>query len=161
MSREPSPSAYQDGLLMLARRELSEAQVRARLLERDHNPEDVDAAIEQLKETGALDDGRVARAFARTALKVKGRGRLRIQRELNEMGIAREIAAAALADIFGDVDERGLIVKAITKKLRGRAKIDTPAEYARVYQFLMRQGFSPGAISAALRAYRKQTDPLE
>ena len=154
-------SAYADGVAMLARRELSEAQVRARLLERDHNPEDVDLAIEQLKETGALDDGRVARAFAQTALKVIGRGRLRVQRELNEMGIAREVAAAALADIFGEVDERGLIASAIKKKLRGRTKIDTPADYARVYQFLMRQGFSPGAVSAALRAHRKQIDPLE
>jgi regulatory protein len=146
---------------MLARRELSVAQLKARLLEREHASEDVDAAIEQLRETGALDDGRVARTYAQTALKVKGRGRLRIQRELNEMGIPRDVTAAALAETFGEIDERGLIAKAITKKLRGRQKIDTPAEYARVYQFLMRQGFSPAAVSAALRAYRKGSDPLE
>jgi regulatory protein len=146
---------------MLARRELSVAQLKARLLEREHASEDVDAAIEQLRETGALDDGRVARTYAQTALKVKGRGRLRIQRELNEMGIPCDVTAAALAETFGEVDERGLIAKAITKKLRGRQKIDTPAEYARVYQFLMRQGFSPAAVSAALRAYRKGSDPLE
>jgi regulatory protein len=154
-------SAYGDGLQMLARRELSAAQLKARLLERDHAAEDVEAAIEQLRERGALDDARVARAYAETALRVKGRGRLRIQRELNEMGIPRDVASAALADTFGDVDERGLIAKALTKKLRGRRKIDTPGEYARVYQFLMRQGFSPGAVSAALRAFRKGNDPLE
>ena len=154
-------SAYGDGVQMLARRELSTAQLKARLLEREHPPEDVDAAIEQLKETGSLDDARVARAYAETALKVKGRGRLRVQRELNEMGIPREIAAAAVADVFGEVDERGLIAKAITKKLGGRRKIDTPQEYGRVYQFLMRQGFSPAAVAAALRAYRKRVDPLE
>jgi regulatory protein len=146
---------------MLARREFSTAQIRARLLEREHTPEDVEAAVERLQQAGALDDARVARAYARTALKVKGRGRLRIQRELNEMGIPREIAASALADTFGDVDERSLIAKAITKKLRGRRKIDTPGDYARVYQFLIRQGFSPGAVSGALRSYRKQADPLE
>ena len=154
-------TAYGDGLQMLARRELSAAQVRARLLEREHTAEDVDAAIEQLRESGALDDARVARAYIETALRVKGRGRLRIQRELNEMGIPRDVAAAALADAFGDVDERSLIAKAITKKLHGRRKIDTPGEYARVYHFLMRQGFSPAAVSAALRAYRKGADPLE
>jgi regulatory protein len=154
-------SAYSDGLRMLARRELSAAQVRARLLEREHGAEEVEAAIEQLRQSGAIDDARVARTYAETALKIKGRGRLRIQRELNEMGIPRDVAAAVLSDTFGDVDERGLIAKAITRKLRGRKKIDTPAEYARVYQFLMRQGFSPGAVSAALRAYRKRADPLE
>jgi regulatory protein len=154
-------SAYDDGLQMLARRELSTAQLKARLLEREHPAQDVDAAIEQLKETGALDDARVARAYAETALRVKGRGRLRVQRELNEMGIPREIAAAAVADAFGEVDERGLIAKAITKKLGGRRKIGTPQEYGRVYQFLMRQGFSPAAVAAALRAYHKGADPLE
>jgi regulatory protein len=154
-------SAYVDGLQMLARRELSTTQVKARLLERQHAAEDVDAAIERLRETGALDDARVARAYVETALKVKGRGRLRIQRELDEMGIPREIAAAAVADAFGEVDERRLIVKAIAKKLHGRHRIDTPQEYGRVYQFLIRQGFSPAAVSAALRAYRKGADPLE
>jgi regulatory protein len=154
-------SAYGDGLQMLARRELSTAQLEARLLEREHTPDDIEAAIQRLKEAGALDDARVAQAYTRTALKVKGRGRLRIQRELNEMGIPREIVASALADAFGEVDERNLIAKAITKKLRGRAKIETPGEYARVYRFLMRQGFSSAAVSAALRAYRKQADPLE
>jgi regulatory protein len=154
-------SAYDVGLRMLARRDLSTAQLKARLLDREHTPEDVDATIEQLKESGALDDARVARAYAETALKVKGRGRLRIQRELNEMGIPREVAAAALADAFGEIDERGLIAKAITKKLRGKPKIGTPAEYARLYQFLMRQGFSPAAVSAALRSHRKQADPVE
>jgi regulatory protein len=146
---------------MLARREFSTAQIRARLLEREHTPEHVEAAVERLQQAGALDDARVARAYAQTALKVKGRGRLRIQRELNDMGIPREIAASALADTFGDVDERSLIAKALTKKLRGRRKIDTPGDYARVYQFLIRQGFSADAVSGALRSYRKQADPLE
>src|SRR4051794_2559818 len=98
---------------MLARRELSAAQLRARLLEREHSTDDVETAIERLKETGALDETRLARAYAETALKVKGRGRLRIQRELNDMGIPREVAAGALAETFGQVDERGLITKAI------------------------------------------------
>jgi regulatory protein len=154
-------SAHVDGLLMLGRRELSTAQLRARLLERDHAVEEVDSAVERLTESGALDDARVARAYIGTALRVKGRGRLRIQRELNEMGIPRDVASAALADAFGEVDERSLIAKALTKKLRGARKIDTPGDYARVYQFLMRQGFSSAAVSAALRAYRKRADPLE
>ena len=142
---------------MLARRELSVAQTRARLLDREHDASEVDASIEHLLETGALDDRRVARAYAATALKVKGRGRLRIQSELHAMGISRDVAAEALAGTFGDVDERSLIAKALQKKLRGRQKLADQAEYARMYQFLMRQGFSPAAVSAALRAYRKGT----
>ena len=145
---------------MLARRELSVAQLRARLVDREHPPEEIDRAIEQLLETKALDDDRVARAYAASALKIKNRGRLRIQRELHEMGIPPAVIARAVGDAFGDVDERGLIRRAIEKKLRGR-RITDRAEYARVYQFLMRQGFSAAAVSTVLRGYRRGVDPLE
>ena len=147
-------SAYIDGLRLLSRRELSISELRARLLAREHSPDDVDSAIEQLLETRALDDSRVALAYARTAAKVKGRGRLRVMRELHAMGIAKNTATEAVAEVFGDVDERALIAKAIQKKMRGKTKLASAAEHARMYQHLMRQGFTPAGISAALRKLR-------
>jgi regulatory protein len=147
-------SAYADGLRMLARRELSVEEIRARLLHRQHSPQTVDTAIRQLLDSGALDDRRVAAAYARTAAKVKGRGRLRVLRELAAMGIAKEIAAEAVGDVFGDMDERALISRAIQKKMRGKTKLASPQERARLYQFLMRQGFTPAGIAAALRSVK-------
>ncbi len=144
-------SAYLDGLRLLARRELSVKELRDRLLYREHTPEDVDRAIEHLLETKALDDSRVAGAYARTASNIKGRGRLRVMRELNAMGIAKDIASEAVAHVFADVDERSLIARALQKKMRGRPRIANAAEHARLYQYLMRQGFTPAAIAAALR----------
>jgi regulatory protein len=143
-------SAYIDGLKLLGRRELSVSDLRSRLLDREHSDEETDEAIARLLETGALDDRRVARAYARTASKVKGRGRLRVTRELQAMGIAREVIAEAVGEVFGDIDERAMIDRAIQKKLRGK-KPSTMQERARLYQFLMRQGFTPTAVSAALR----------
>jgi len=151
-------SAYSDALNLLARRELSARQLRERLVEREHGRDEIERAIEHLLETRALDDARVAAAYVRTALKIKGRGRLRIQRELSEMGIERDVAAEAIAEAFGDVDERAMIAQAIRKKLHGKPKLASQAEYARVYQFLMRQGFSPGAVNAVLRELRRR-DP--
>jgi regulatory protein len=148
-------SAYLAALHMLARRELSVTQLRDRLIAREHDREAIERAIEHLLENRSLDDDRVARAYVATALKVKGRGRLRIQRELQAIGIDKAVASEALAAAFGDVDERALVRTALQKKLRGRTKIETPAEYARVYQFLMRQGFSPATVTAALRQYRR------
>jgi regulatory protein len=144
-------SAYIDGLRLLGRRELSVSQIRARLLDREHPSDEVDAAIVRLLDTRALDDSRVARAFARTAAKVKGRGRLRVMRELHAMGISKEVAAEALAEVFADLDERALIQRALQKKTRGRPRTGDRAENARLYQYLMRQGFSPAGIVAALR----------
>jgi regulatory protein len=151
---EDKPSAYLDGLRLLGRRELSVRELRDRLLDREHAREDVDLAIARRLETQALDDSRVARAYARTAARVKGRGRLRVLRELHAMGIAKDTATEAVADVFGDVDERSLIAKALQKKMRGRTRPASAAEHARLYQYLMRQGFTPGGISAALRQLR-------
>jgi regulatory protein len=144
-------SACLDGLRLLARRELSVKELRDRLADREHPADEIDRAIEHLLDTQALDDARVARAYARTAAKVKGRGRLRVMRELNAMGIAKEVASEALAEVFADVDERSLIAKALQKKMRGRPRIANAAEHARLYQYLMRQGFTPAGIVAALR----------
>jgi regulatory protein len=146
-------SAYLDGLRLLARRELSVKELRDRLIDRQHPADEIERAIEHLLETQALDDARVARAYARTAATVKGRGRLRVMRELNAMGISKETASEALADVFADVDERALIAKALHKKMRARPRIANRAEYARLYQYLMRQGFTPAGISAALRKF--------
>ncbi len=160
-SRSDGRSAYVDALYLLARREVSEHQLRAHLTEREHERDEIDAAVERLRDERSLDDGRVARAYARTAVKVKGRGRLRVQRELRELGIPKDVAAEALAEIFSDVDERALIARAVEKKLRGGKTIDSPAAHARLYQYLMRQGFSPAAVSAAMRALRKGSTDSE
>ena len=157
----PGPSAYLDGLRLLGRRELSVEGLRARLRDREHPSGEIDAAIAHLLETGALDDARVAKAYTRTSCTVKGRGRLRIARELQMMGIAKEVAAEALGEVFGDVDERSLITRALKRKLHGRTKIADRAEYARLYQYLMRQGFSPAGVTAALRTLGRRVDSIE
>jgi SOS response regulatory protein OraA/RecX len=67
------------------------------------------------------------------------------------MGIERQVAAEAAAEVFGELDERSLIARAIQKKLRGRRTLKDKAERARLYQHLMRQGFSPAGITHAMR----------
>ena len=154
-------SAYLDALRLLGRRELSVKELRDRLIDREHPGEEIDRAIEHLLETKALDDARVARAYARTASNVKGRGRVRVMRELSAMGIAKDTASEAVAEVFADVDERGQIAKALQKKMRGRPRIADTAEHARLYQYLMRQGYTPAGISAALRKLRGRGEPDE
>jgi regulatory protein len=143
-----------EGLKLLARRELSVAGMRARLIDRGFSSADVESAIAALLESGALDDGRVAKAHARSAVEVKGRGRLRVRQELQQMGIHADVVAEALGEVFADVDERTLIARALQKRLRGRTKLSGPPEYARLYQYLMRQGFTPAGVTAALRRFR-------
>jgi regulatory protein len=147
-----APDPYTYALTLLARRELSAAQIRSRLRQRDYAGADIAAAIARLQASRALDDGRVARAYARTAATVKGRGRARILREIEALGIDRTTARDAVAETFADVDEDALLAKALDRKLRGR-RVQSPAEFRRLHQFLMRQGFEPGKIVRALEAH--------
>jgi regulatory protein len=151
-------SAYSDAVRLLSRRQLSVAECRSRLAELEHSDQDIETAISHLVETGALDDARFARAYARTASEVKGRGRLRVIRELEARGVDRETAAEAVGETYAEKDERTLVARAVQKKLRGRSSPKDPREYARLYQHLMRQGFTPAAVHAALRKLRGPGD---
>jgi regulatory protein len=151
------PSAYLDALHMLSRRALTVAECRSRLLGRGHSADQIDAAIEHLRENGGLNDDKVAHALAQTGVEVKGRGRLRILREILARGVDHETASRAVADVFEDRDERTLVNRAVQKKLRGRPRPSTPAELARLYQHLMRQGFTPAVVSAVIRKLRRGT----
>jgi regulatory protein len=140
---------YAAAVRLLAGRELSAAQLRQRLKRRQYPEEDIEAVIDRLRTSRALDDSRVARAYARTAAAVKARGRARVLREIEALGIDRTTAREAIAEVFGELDEEGLLARALDRKLRGR-RIKDAAEFRRLYQFLMRQGFEPGKIVKAL-----------
>ena len=90
----PYVSAYIDALKMLARRELSEAQVRQRLARKGHDAGTIDSAIARLREERAIDDARVAGAIARTQTSIRGRGKLRVRRQIEHAGIAAPAAPA-------------------------------------------------------------------
>lgn len=158
MAADTRPSAYLDALHLLSRRALTVTECRDRLLARQHSADTVDAAIAHLLDTGALDDRKLALAHARTAAEIKGRGRLRVARELQARGVDKEIAAEAVAEVFGEKDERSLVARALQKKLRGRPRPTDAAEYARVYQYLMRQGFTPAVVVETLRKLRRAAD---
>jgi|PlaIllAssembly_1097288.scaffolds.fasta_scaffold338833_2 regulatory protein len=146
------PSAYAEALRLLARRELSEVQVRERLARKAFERPAIDEAVARLRRSGAIDDLRVATAAARTEALVKRRGRLRIRRHLAEIGIAADTIARALEDVFSAIDEAAVIEAALGRRLRGpRARIEDAAHFRKLHQHLVRQGFQPSAVTALLR----------
>ena len=155
--------AYVTVLRMLARRELSEAQVRTRLERKQFTAEQIDDAVLRLQSEGAVDDRRTALACARTEAHIKRRGRLRALRQVESLGIDRAIAHAAVAEVFADVDEDEEIERAIDRKLGPRAAGTplTDQDLRRVHQYLLRQGYDGSKIRAALRKRRKRADSLE
>src|SRR4051794_28373003 len=149
-----SAKAYVTGLQLLARRELSEAQVRQRLVRRGYVPDEIDAAISQLLEERALDDRRVAAAIAHTETRVRGRGRLRVKRQIEAAGISTSLAQDAVDAVFGEIDSDALLAAALERRLRGRATIEDDREFQRLYRYLSTQGFESDRVLAILRSRR-------
>ena len=147
-------SAYLAGLQLLARRELSEAQIRQRLTRRSYQPEDIDAAVDRLRGERALDDRRVATAIARTETRVRGRGRLRVKRQIEAAGISGTLAQEAIDEVFADLDSDALLAAALERRLRGHTEITDDREFQRLFRYLAAQGFEHDRVLAALRSRR-------
>ena len=148
-----APDAFAIGLALLARRELSTSQLRDRLLRRDFPPGVVERALERLRDEHALDDRRAAATYARTAVLVKRRGPRRVARELETRGIERGDARAAVDAVYADHDEQDVLERALARRLEGPVR--DRAQFRRLYQYLLRQGFDAGMAAATLRARSK------
>jgi regulatory protein len=146
--------AYLDALRMLARRELSEAQVRQRLGRREHAPDVIDEAIVRLLEERAIDDRRVAEAIARTETSLRKRGKLRVKRKIESAGISSSVAKQAIDETFADVDADALLDAALARRLRHGKVIADERELNRLYRYLIGQGFESDRVVAALRKRR-------
>jgi regulatory protein len=149
-------NAYLTALRQLARRELSEAQLRQRLSRRGFTPDDIDSTVARLLQDGSLDDARVAGAIARSQLSLKKRGERRVRREIEAAGIASALADRAVAEVYGEVDAEALLSAAIDRRL-GARRLDDEREMARLYRYLVGQGFDADKAMAALRARRKSS----
>jgi regulatory protein len=147
-----SDDTYLTALKMLGRRELSEAQLRQRLLRRQHDPDAIEAALTRLKSDRSLDDERVAGAIARSETNLKKRGRYRVTRQIEAAGIAPSIAKRVVDETFAAIDGDDLLVQALGRRLRGRTSIADDREFQRLYRYLVAQGFEPDRVLALLRS---------
>jgi regulatory protein len=147
-----SDDTYLTALKMLARRELSEAQLRQRLLRRQHNPDAIESALARLKSERSLDDERVAGAIARSETGLKKRGRYRVTRQIESAGIPSSIAKRVVDETFASIDADALLAQALARRLRGRTRIEDDREFQRLYRYLVAQGFEPDRVLALLRS---------
>ena len=144
--------AYTTALTLLGRRELSAKQLRERLTRRQFTVEEIEAVIDRLTRDRTLDDRRVALAAARMAATIKGRGRRRVLQYVQQQGVSSEVAAAAVSEILGDLDEDALLDRDLEKRLRGAALASLDGRgKAKLVRQLITQGFEPAAVFARLR----------
>ena len=139
---------------MLARRELSESQVRQRLARRGYDETEIETAVERLTADRAIDDGRVASAIARTEVSIKRRGKRRVVQQIQQAGISRSTARQAVNETFEEIDEKALLAAALDRRLKGSRMIRDDREFQRLFRYLVGQGFDADDAFRALSARR-------
>ena len=148
------PTARVAALKLLARRELSEAQVRQRLARRGYDDSEIETAVERLKADRAIDDGRVASAIARTEVSITRRGKRRVVQQIQQAGISRSAARQAVDETFEEIDEGALLAAALDRRLKGSRMIRDDREFQRLFRYLVGQGFDADDVFRALSARR-------
>ena len=161
-SRGPT-TAWGAAASMLARRDLSEGEVRTKLLARDFAEPEVEKAISRLRERRYLDDRSLAAAVARTQARTKHQGPLKVRAHLRRRQIPEELALAAIRTEFPEGAEGGRAVIALRRmgpspaahQARGQAGTTGPdaqsrKEAGRLFRRLVARGYSRDAARHAV-----------
>jgi len=131
----------------VSRRDYTAAELSGKLRDRGFDADAIADAIDDLRARRVVDDVRVAAGHVRTASAVKGRGRVRIARELAARGLAPEVIEDALRVVEPE-SELSAIEKILSCK-RWPSK-PTRAERDRMFRHLFARGFPADMISRAL-----------
>jgi regulatory protein len=144
-------AAARAGLQALARRAHARADLRRRLLQRQHPPAAVDVALARLAGHGLLDDARFAEQFAAQRAR-RGRGPARILHDLLKQGVERRAAEAALASALrAEAWDGAGAVRAAAERRAAQLGALPPAERRRrLVAFLRRRGFEGAAVWPAV-----------
>ncbi len=152
---DPADAAYRDALVLLARKPLTETEVRDRLGARGHANEPTQLAIERLCDAGYVDDQRLALHFISTRSCRLGHGPGRLIQQLTARGLAPEQASRAWRTAVeqGDVHPLELLRGEIRRRLVDEGRIVDRRHYGRVYNALLRAGYEADQIERELRAF--------
>ena len=122
-------------LRLLARREHSRAELKAKLLPYDENNE-VEILLDRLQEKNWLSDNRFAEEWVRQ--RSVRYGRQRLQYELKQKGVAAELIASSLNAYLEDELESA---RQVWQKKYG-TPATSPQEAAKQIRFLQYRGYS-------------------
>jgi regulatory protein len=125
----------------------------------------MDAVVARLKELNYLSDTRFAEDYTRVRKEHEKFGRRRVQQDLMQKGVHKELVASTLQAAYEDVDEVALARQYIERKrMKQPSGPDVQSiqkETARAMNRLMRAGFSSGAIFKVLREWNVDLEEVE
>jgi regulatory protein len=135
-------ATYRTALRAVERRSFARADLGRRLRRKGHAPDAIERALGRLAEHGFLDDAAFASSYVETRA-ARGRGPLRLARDLAAMGVERSVIDRAVAAHAASADTAGDVPRALAAK-RAAQLGDLPRHVRRrrVLAYLARRGFS-------------------
>lgn len=155
---------YEYAIGALAKRSLTEAELRKRLGRRAARPASVEEVIGRLSRAGYLDDTRLAESYARFRRDYEGFGPSRILRDLQRRGVENDTAQQAVAETFEQSSEDELIRAHLKRKLGEgweERPLESPKRLHSLFRALIRAGFSSDKIVTALEVITPESEWLE
>jgi regulatory protein len=144
-------AAYRTALRALERRGFARADLARRLLRKGHARSAVEAALEQLAGIGMLDDAVFAEHYVATR-SARGRGPVRLTRDLLAMGVERRVIDRALAAHRAETGEAPEVPLALASKRAAQlGALPRAAKRRRLLAYLARRGFSGSEIGAIVK----------
>ena len=127
---------------LLTYRPRSRAELIQKLRDKEFDDAVVEAVVSDLVRLGYVDDRQFAEQWASSRVRLRAFGRRRIELELRNRGVDREIIEEALAAVFGAEPELGTAMSAAEKKLNTMRSTDRETRRRRLAGFLERKGYS-------------------
>jgi regulatory protein len=139
--------AYRTALRSIERRAFARADLGRRLRRKGHASDAIEAALARMAEQGLLDDAVFAANYVETR-SARGRGPLRLTRDLLAMGVERGIIDRAVAGHARAFEGNGDVPRALaTKRLAQLHDLPRQVKRRRVLAYLARRGFSGREVS--------------
>jgi regulatory protein len=143
-------AALRAGLSALGRRSFARADLLRRLRRRGHPEGAAEFALARLAAMGLLDDLRYARAFVETRAE-RGRGPLRLKRDLLALGVPDSVIEQALRTRWPSGDVEPDVPRALAlRRARQLGKLPRLTKRRRLLAYLARRGYTGRSATEAV-----------
>ena len=151
-------AAYRTLLRTLERRSFAVAELRRTLVRKGHPKDAVEAALARGVRAGLLDDAAFAVRFVQSRTE-RGRGPLRIRRDLLALGVDTAVIERALVAALPPDHDPELAAEVLARKRLAQLHgLPSSVQLRRVTAYLGRRGFSGRAVTDMVRRVVREPD---
>jgi regulatory protein len=137
---------------LLARKAWSARELTSRLKRRGAPDEIAGAVVAEMVSRGYVDDASFARFWAESRALRRRVGSRRLRMELLQKGIARDVAAAAVAAAFEEAPETERCLEAGRRRLPALLRSGRERAAPRLRDYLVRRGYPPALVMRTVAA---------